>query len=315
MPSIRTYHPILRSFNNAPVAMPSFATASRIPVPKCASVARVPIATARSIPRPVNSLSVARSYTPTVQRVRPSTTIASMAFSFAAMSISKPVNQAIARPSAPKPTASLPRVAARCSKLASDRIQARRQQVIARQAVARKRPTAPASTPQSLSMPSRAVPRSAVTAPVSILKTSSKPSRAIPPPPAQASASTLVSSWMPRSWSKPRGTDHYCDRRPREVDSDGNVLREDYQPLFYFGIECTCHARDEDRIGPRRWKTTPAEADVSALFRTRLPLQTRILCLEETMLTPTCAGGSKQIEVRPVCSQTCTIDQDVPALV
>ena len=55
-----------------------------------------PIAAARSVPRPVNSLSVARKYTPTVQRARLSTTITPLASSLAAISISKPVNSAIA---------------------------------------------------------------------------------------------------------------------------------------------------------------------------------------------------------------------------
>ena len=263
MPSTRTYYPNLRSFNTASVA-PAPATASRIPAPQVASVARLPIATARSIPRPVDSRSVARKYMPTAQRARPSTTIASMASSIAAMSISKPINQAIASPSAPKPISSLPRVAAPCSKLASDRIQARRQRVIANLHAAKKRPTAPASIRQSSSMPSRAVPPATIT-PVSILKAPSTPSRVIPPPsPANARRSTLVSSWVPPRGRKPRGTEPYCQRRPRRVDGNGNRLVEDYQPLFNFGIECTCHTTDEDRLGPRLWKTTPAEADVDS---------------------------------------------------
>lgn len=291
MPSTRTYHSMLRSVNNAPVAMPSLATASRIPAPQRASVVRVPIATARSIPRPVNSPSVARKYTPTiVQRARPSTTIASMASSFAAMSISKPVNQAIASPSAPKPTSSLPCVAVPCSKLASDRIQARRQRVIANLHAAKKRPTAPASISQPSSMPSRAVPPAvvatasipqssstppravpppapAVITPVSILKSPSKPSRVIPPPAAHAPASTLVSSPMPRPSRKRRGTMPYCEGRPCTTDRNGNRLRLDYQPSSYFGIRCTCHTAGgtiptKYWIGPRRWRTTPAEADI-----------------------------------------------------
>lgn len=277
MPSTRTYHPILRSFNNASVAMPSLATASRIPIPQRAPVARLPIATARSIPRPVNSLSVARKYIPTVQRARPSTTIATMASSLAAMSISKPVNQAIASPSAPKPASPLPRVAVPCTKLASDRIQARRQKVIANLHAAKKRPTAPASIRQSSSMPSRAVPLAAVApasipqppsmlsravppasiTPVSILKSPSKPSRVIPPPPPgfQARRSTLVALWVPPRGRKPRGGEPYCQRRPQGLVGD-------YQPTSGFGIECACHTTDEDRTGPRLWKTTPAEADV-----------------------------------------------------
>ena len=308
MPSTRTYHSISRSLNNASLAMPSLARASRIPTPQCASVARIPIATARSIPRPVNSLSVARKYIPTVQRARPSTTVASMASSFAAMSISKPANQAIASPSAPKPTSSLPGVAVPCSKLASDRIQARRQRIVANLQASRKRPTAPASIPKSSSMPSRAVPPAvttpasipqsssmpsravppavttpasipqsssmpsravplAVITPVSILKSSSKPSRVIPAPPVNALASTLTSSWMPSRSRKPRGTKPYCEGRPGCLDEDGNRPQADYQPLFYFGIRCKCHPTEGDipaqhKIGPRLWKTTPAEADV-----------------------------------------------------
>lgn len=282
MPSTRTYHSILRSVNYASVAMPSLATASRIPAPQCASVVRIPITTARSIPRPVNSPSVARKYTPTtVQRARPSTTIASMASSFAAMSISKSVNQAIASPSAPKPTSSLPYVAVPCSKLASDRIQARRQRVIANLQPAKKRPTAPASISKPSSMPSRAVPPAIVTpvsipqssstppravpppppaviTPVSILKSPSKPSRVIPPPAVHGPPSTLVSSWMPRPSCKPRGTKPYCEGRPCKTDRHGNRLRRDYQPLFYFGIRCTCHTAG-GTIPTKPWvRTSPA---------------------------------------------------------
>ena len=323
MSSSRKYHSILLSLKIASVVMPSLTTACRIPAPvhvsQPASVARVPIATARSIPRPVNSPSVARRYTPTVQRIAtarsiprpvnspsvarrytptvqrtsPSTTIASMASSFAAMSISKPVSQAIAPSSAPKPTSPLPCVAALCSKLASDRIQARRQRVTANLNVAKKRPTAPVSIPQSSSMPSRAVPPAAIApasirqassmssravppvaiAPVSILRNRSKPSRVIPLPRIHARmSSTLVSSWMPPRGREPRGTEPYCEGRPGETDDDGNRLRGDYQPLNNFGIRCTCHPEDKDWIGPRRWKTTPAEADVSVLSReTPLP--------------------------------------------
>ncbi|KAF6221702.1 hypothetical protein HO133_001670 [Letharia lupina] len=202
------------------------------------------------------------------------------------MSISKPANQAIASPSAPKPTSSLPSVAVPCSKLASDRIQARRQRIVANLQASRKRPTAPASIPKSSSMPSRAVPSAvttpasipqsssmpsravppavttpasipqsssmpsravplAVITPVSILKSSSKPSRVIPAPPVNALASTLTSSWMPSRSRKPRGTKPYCEGRPG----------------------CKCHPTEGDipaqhKIGPRLWKTTPAEADV-----------------------------------------------------
>ena len=288
MPSTRTYNSILLSLNNASVAMPSLATASRIPAPQRASVARVPIATARSIPRPVNSLSVARKHIPIVQRARPSTTIATMASSFAAMSISKPVNQAIASPNAPKPTSPLPCVAAPCSKLASDRIQARRQRVIANLHATKKRPTAPASIhqassmpsralpppavntpasiPQSSSMPSRALPPPAVITPVSILKSTSKPSRVIPPPPVHAAASTLVSSWMPSRSRKPRGTMPYCEGRPCELDCNGDRALADYRPDHFAGIKCTCHGGEDiptqHWIGPRLWRTTPAEAEV-----------------------------------------------------
>ncbi|CAF9933751.1 hypothetical protein IMSHALPRED_009464 [Imshaugia aleurites] len=263
MPSTRTYQPILRSFNNASVAMPSHATASRIPTP----VARVPIAIARSIPRPVNSLSVARKYTPTVQRARPSTTVTSMASSFAAMSISNTANQAIASPSAPKPISPLPCVAVPRSKLASDRIQARRQRVIANLQAPKKRATAPASIPQSSSMPSRALPPPVI-APVSILKSRTKPSRVIPPPLAHAPPSTLVSSWRPRPSFEPRqrrGMMPYCQGRPCTVDENGNNVRGDYQPQSYFGIKCTCHGGNipiELWIRPHLWETTPAEADV-----------------------------------------------------
>ena len=197
MSSTRINQPILRSVNNAPVAMPSHATACRKPI-QCTSVARVPIATAGSTPRPVKSLSVARQSTSTVQHARPSA-IASMASSFATMSVSSPANQAIASPNAPKPTSSLPRVAAPCSKLVSDRIQARRQRVTANLDVAKKRPTAPTSIRQTSSMPSRAPrPPPAVIAPAPNCQSSSMPSRAPPPPPAViAPASSSQLSSMP----------------------------------------------------------------------------------------------------------------------
>ncbi|CAF9910109.1 MAG: hypothetical protein ALECFALPRED_006284 [Alectoria fallacina] len=270
--------------------MPSHATACRKPI-QCTSVARVPIATAGSTPRPVNSLSVARQSTSTVQHARPSA-IASMASSFAAMSVSSPANQAIVSPNAPKPTSSLPRVAARCSKLASDRIQARRQRVTANLDVAKKRPTAPTSIRQTSSMPSRApppppaviapasscqlssmpsrVPSSspAVTTPVSILKSPLKPSRVIPPPSVYAPASTIVSSWKQYGYREPRGRMPYCEGRPRIADKNGNRLVLDYQPQSFGGIKCTCHTEGgiiptESWIDPRQWKTTPAEADVT----------------------------------------------------
>lgn len=139
MPSTRTYRSILLSLNIAPVAMPSLATACRIPAPQHAPVARIPIATARSIPRPVNSLSVARKYTPIVQRARlsTSTTVATLATAFAAMSISNtPANQ-------PKPISPLPPVVVASTKLAYKRIKAYRQKAtaIADRQAAKKRPT------------------------------------------------------------------------------------------------------------------------------------------------------------------------------
>ena len=304
MPSTRSYQPILRSLNNASVAMPSHATASRIPTPQVAPVARVPIATTRSIPCPVNSLSVARKYTPTVQRARPSTTATSMASLFAAMSISSTANQAIAPPSAPKPTSPLPSVPVPCSKLASDRIQARRQRVLANLQVEKKRPTAPASIPQSSSMPSRAAPPpvtapvsipqpslipsravpAPVIAPVSILKAPSKPSRVIPPPPAHARPSTRVSPWKPTARFHPRqrrGTMPYCEGRPRTVDEDGNLVRGDYQPQSYVGIKCACHGEGTELwVGPHLWKTTPAEAEVD-------PRRRRIVRFEENPVQST----------------------------
>lgn len=248
MHSTRNYHSISLSSINAPVAMPSLATGSRIPAPQCASVARVPIATAQSIPRPVNTLPVARRHLPTDQRSRPSTTVDNLASSLAAMSISKPDNQAIAPPSAPKPKSSLPCLADSCKKLASDRIQARRQQVIANLEAPKKRSTAPVSIRQSSPIPSRAVSPAVVTpasipsspsmpsgvaepaiiTPVSILKSPSMPSRVIPPPSARdRRASTRVSVWMPRGWQAFRGRAPYCEN-----------------------------------VSPRHWKTTPAEADV-----------------------------------------------------
>ncbi|CAD6567038.1 MAG: hypothetical protein ASARMPREDX12_009229 [Alectoria sarmentosa] len=197
MSSTRINQPILRSVNNARVAMPSHATACHKPI-QCTSVARVPIATAGSTHRPVKSLSVARQSTSTVQHARPSA-IASMASSFAAMAVSSPANQAIASPNAPKPTSSLPRVAAPCSELVSDRIQARRQRVTANLDVAKKRPTAPTSIRQTSSMPSRAPrPPPAVIAPAPSYQSSSMPSRAPPPPPAViAPAPSYQSSSMP----------------------------------------------------------------------------------------------------------------------
>lgn len=232
--------------------MPSSATASRIPAP------RRPIAAARSIPRPVNSLSVARKYTPTVQRARPSTTIATMASALAAMSISKPVNPAIASPSAPKPASSLPCIAAPCRKLAAERTQARRQRVIANLQAQKKRHTAPRS--------SRAVPPATIT-PVSILKPLKRRWRVIPPPPANSAPSTVVSSWTESTSLQPRGKKPYCGSRPCALDRNGNHLRGDYRPHDFFGIGCTCHPAGgivptQYWIRPREWETTPAEADV-----------------------------------------------------
>lgn len=258
MPSTRTYRSILLSVNNATVAMSSSATASRIPAP-------LPIAAACCIPRPVNSLSVARKHTPTVQRARPTTSIASLASSFAAMVISKPVNQAIAPSSAPKPASSLPCVAAPCSKLASDRIQARRQRVIANLKPTKKRPTAPVST--------RAVPPAPKIL-VSILKTKlhegrfvTKKPRDIPPPSTDAPLSTVVSSWTGSTSLNLRGNQPYCESRPRILDRNGNRLRIDYDPLACFGTSCTCHSTGgmiptRHWVRPHEWETTPAEADV-----------------------------------------------------
>ncbi len=213
--------------------MPSLATATGIPAPQHASVACLPLATARSIPRPVNSLPVARKYTTTVQRARPST-IASMASSLAAMSISKPVNQAIASSSATKPTPSLP-----CRKLASERIQARRQRVIANLTAPKKRPTAPASTHQSSSVPSRAV-SPAVKPLKSALKRKDSRPRVIPPP--TTCAPVVSSRYLDLTSLKPRGDQPYCEGRYCELDPDtGNRPHTEYAPLYSFGIACTCH--------------------------------------------------------------------------
>ena len=253
MPSTRIYRSIVHNANNAPVAMSSLATASRIPAP-------LPITIACSIPRPVNSLLVARQYVPTAQRVRPSTIAPSLASSLAALAISKPVNQATAPPSASKPTSSLPCGPAPCSKLASNRIQARRQRVIANLQISKKRPTAPGS--------SRAVSPLTKTLVSSLKK---KKPRAIPPPPANAPPSTIVSSWMGQTSSEPtlqpRGDRPYCECRPGFLDHNGNRPHLDYRPLDYFGIKCTCHPAGgivptQYLIGPREWGTTPAEADV-----------------------------------------------------
>ena len=256
MPSTRTYRSIFHILNTAPVAMSSFAAASRIPALR-------PIAIACCIPRPVNSLLVARQYIPTAQRARPSTSIASLASSLAAMAISKPVNQAIALPSASKPTSSLPFVAAPCSKLAADRIQARRQRVIANLQAPKKRPTAPGSS-RAVSPPTKTL--------VSILKSKDKKKpRVIPLPPANAPPSTVVSAWMgptsPEPTLKPRGDRPYCECRPCSLDPNGNRRRTDYGPLDYFGIKCTCHPAGgiiptQYWIRPCEWGTTPAEADV-----------------------------------------------------
>ena len=207
--------------------MLSLTAASRVTAPQRASVSRIPIATARST-RPGNSASVARQHSTD----QPLTTIAPMASSVAAMSISKPINQAIASPSAPKPISSLPSITIPGSELASDYIQACRQRIHANREELKKRRTAPVSTVKPSSIPSRAVPpqaaRPAVTAPVSILKTSSKPSREIPPPPANPPETTHVSNSKPSPSCRPRGTMPY-----------------------------------KIWIDPRRWKTTPAEADVN----------------------------------------------------
>ena len=129
-------------------------------------------------------------------------------------------------------------------------------------------------------MPSRAATPATIT-PVSILKSRSKPSRVIPPPPIHArKSSTLVSSWMPSRGREPRGTEPYCKGRPRELDCDGNQLVGDYSPLFFFGIECTCHPDGQGQTGPRQWKTTPAEAEVD-------PARPRVVRFADNLVSST----------------------------
>lgn len=258
MPSIRTYRSILHSVNNTTVAVSSSATASRIPAP-------LPTAAVCCIPRPVNSLSVVRKHTPTVQRARPTTRIASLTSSFATTVISKPVNQAIAPSSAPKPASSLPCVAAPCSKLASDRFQARRQKFIANLQRTKKRPAVP-----ELNRAIPPVPKILV----SILKTKlhegmlvKKKPRVIPPPSANAPPSTVVSSWTGSTSLNLRGNRPYCESRPCTLDHNDNHPRIDYAGFSFFSISCTYHSAGgmiptRHWVRPHEWETTPAEADV-----------------------------------------------------
>ena len=272
MLSSRNHHSYFNE--NAPVALSSPATASRIPAK--ASVAMPSVAAAVSR-KTVNNAPVAMTSTATACRI--------------------PVHQSATVASVPTaavqhaPAPSLPPAAVSRSKLVLDRIQARRDRVIANLDATKKRPTAPASTRQPPSMSSRA-PRPAVSAPVSIRQPPSMPSRALPPAapqpavrapvsipqppsmpsrapspaapivpppppvsilksamkpsrtiprPANAWESTVVSSWVPGRHSqtlRPRGT------------------------LPYLGpSECF--------IRPSQWKTTPAEADV-VLSRPRI---------------------------------------------
>ena len=129
-------------------------------------------------------------------------------------------------------------------------------------------------------MPSRAVTPATIT-PVSILKSRSKQSRVIPPPPIHARrSSTLVSSWMPPRGSRPRGTEPYCKGRPRVLDENGDQLVGDYAPLYFFGINCTCHPDGMGQTGPCQWKTTPAEAEVD-------PARPRVVRFADNLVSST----------------------------
>ena len=64
---------------------------------------------------------------------------------------------------------------------------------------------------------------------------------------------------------KPRGVKPYCKVRPCVRDLDGNIHHSDYRPLFYKGIDCTCHSQEiptQYWVAPHEWQTTPAEAEV-----------------------------------------------------
>ena len=179
MLSSRTFHSVLPSID-ATVASSYLATASRIP--DTASVAMPSVAAASR--KTLNHAPVATTSTATACRI--------------------PVHQRATVASVPTaavqhaPAPSLPPAAVSRSKLVLDRIQARRERVIANLDAAKKRSTAPASTRQSPSMSSRA-PRPAVSAPVSIRQPPSMPSRAPPPAAPRPAVSAPVSIRQPPS--------------------------------------------------------------------------------------------------------------------
>ena len=268
MLSSRTHHSVLSEID-ASTALSSVAVASRIPAN--ASVA-MPSVAAAVLRTSVNNAPVDTISTATACRipVHQCATVASV--------------PPAAVQHAPAPAPSLPPAAVSRSKLVLDRIQARRNRVIANLDAAKKSTTAPASTRQSPSMSSRA-PRPVVRAPVSIRQPPSMPSRAPPPaapkPVVRAPVSISQPPSMPsrapspaapvapppppvsilKSAMKPSRT------IPRPANAWESTVVSSWMPgphsqhLRPRG-KLPYYDSPEWNIDPPAWKTTPAEADV-----------------------------------------------------
>ena len=265
MLSSRNHQSVLSTIS-ASVAPVYFAAASRVPAN--ASVAMPSVAAAVSR-KTINHAPVAMTSTATACRI--------------------PVHQRATVASVPTaavqhaPAPSLPPAAVSRSKLVLDRIQARRDRVIANLDAAKKSPTAPASTRQSPSMSSRAPPPAvpppvtlrppptmpasappppapppAVRAPVSIRQPPSMPSRAPSPaaPVARPPPVSILKSAMKPSRTIPRPANAW------ESTVVSSWMPGPHSKRLRSRGKLPYYDSSEWSINPSGWKTTPAEADV-----------------------------------------------------